>query len=207
MRGPISLFNRWCLFLKYQKIEIEKKISWHLFSFVSQLFAPFRIDTDLLFLSYLYNIIALPSATQTCYLRSKNSIFRCSSFHSGYDFGYILKMLTCQPLPPTESEFHDLLKTYFPCVYDIKYLMRSCKNLRGGLSDLADDLQVPRIGPQHQAGSDSLLTLQSFFKMKSSFFDDHIDDDKYLGILYGLGPNYNPSFAAATSTVFPYYNG
>jgi CCR4-NOT transcription complex subunit 7/8 len=136
-----------------------------------------------------------------------NEQVRWISFHSGYDFAYILKLLTCQALPQTESEFHELLKTYFPCVYDIKYLMRSCKNLRGGLNDLADDLQVPRIGPQHQAGSDSLLTLQSFFRMKSSFFDEHIDDDKYLGILYGLGPNYNPSFAATTVTNFPYYNG
>ncbi|GAA5817190.1 CCR4-NOT transcription complex subunit 7 [Mucor flavus] len=108
------------------------------------------------------------------------------SFHSGYDFGYLLKVLTCSVMPADESEFFELLRTYFPCIYDIKYLMKSCKNLKGGLQDIADDLQVPRIGPQHQAGSDSLLTCTTFFKMRQMFFEDRIDDQKYLGYLYGL---------------------
>ncbi len=43
------------------------------------------------------------------------------------------------------------------------------------------------MGPQHQAGSDSLLTSLTFFKMRQTFFDDAIDDAKYLGHLYGLG--------------------
>ena len=46
------------------------------------------------------------------------------------------------------------------------------------------------IGPQHQAGSDSLLTGQTFFKMKEMFFEDDIDDSKYCGHLYGLGTNF-----------------
>eukprot|EP01117_Protostelium_nocturnum_P013845 TRINITY_DN5209_c0_g2_i1.p1 TRINITY_DN5209_c0_g2~~TRINITY_DN5209_c0_g2_i1.p1 ORF type:complete len:285 (-),score=28.95 TRINITY_DN5209_c0_g2_i1:79-933(-) len=108
------------------------------------------------------------------------------SFHSGYDFGYLLKVLTCKPLPAEESEFFETVRTYFPCIYDIKFLMKSCKNLKGGLNDLADDLKVERIGPQHQAGSDSLLTSLTFFKMRSQFFENTIDDSKYLGILYGL---------------------
>lgn len=45
-------------------------------------------------------------------------------------------------MPADESEFFELLRTYFPCIYDIKYLMKSCKNLKGGLQDIADDLQV-----------------------------------------------------------------
>ena len=64
------------------------------------------------------------------------------AYCSGYDFGYLLKVLTCSPLPAEESEFFDLLRTYFPCIYDIKYLMKSFKNLKGGLQDIADDLQV-----------------------------------------------------------------
>ncbi|KAL1919339.1 uncharacterized protein VTP21DRAFT_2032 [Calcarisporiella thermophila] len=109
------------------------------------------------------------------------------SFHSGYDFGYLIKVLSCAPLPAEESEFFELLRIYFPCIYDIKYLMKSCKNLKGGLQDVADDLQVTRLGPQHQAGSDSLLTCTTFFKMRQTFFDGKINDDKYMGFLFGLG--------------------
>ena len=45
---------------------------------------------------------------------------------------------------------------------------------------------MERIGPQHQAGSDSLLTAKIFFKMRQLFFDGEIDDDKFKGFLYGL---------------------
>lgn len=124
------------------------------------------------------------------------------SFHSGYDFGYLLNLLTNQNLPKTEGEFFELLKLYFPNVYDVKYLMKSCKNLKGGLQEVANELEVTRIGPQHQAGSDSLLTGQTFFKMKEMFFEDDIDDSKYCGHLYGLGTNFvvNKSSAANLST-------
>jgi CCR4-NOT transcription complex subunit 7/8 len=61
---------------------------------------------------------------------------------SGYDFGYLIKILTCSPLPPTESEFFELLELWFPNIYDIKHIMRSCKSLKGGLQDVADSLQV-----------------------------------------------------------------
>jgi CCR4-NOT transcription complex subunit 7/8 len=137
------------------------------------------------------------------------------SFHSGYDFGYLLKLLTDQNLPSEESEFFELLKIYFPCIYDVKYLMKSCKNLKGGLQEVAEQLQLERIGPQHQAGSDSLLTGAAFFKMREMFFEDNIDDAKYCGHLYGLGTsfvmngnyhdemnhnNHTPSAATATSS-------
>ena len=115
---------------------------------------------------------------------------RWLSFHSGYDFGYLLKILTNQNLPTEESEFFELLRLYFPNVYDVKYLMKSCKSLKGGLQEVADMLEVERIGPQHQAGSDSLLTGLTFFKMTEMFFEDAIDDTKYLGHLYGLGTSY-----------------
>ncbi|KAF4791731.1 CCR4-NOT transcription complex subunit 8 [Turdus rufiventris] len=171
------------------------------------------------------------------------------SFHSGYDFGYLIKILTNSNLPEEELDFFEILRLFFPVIYDVKYLMKSCKNLKqsaghsfpspggasstpgtnhprggnkapsfamdltvvekgeapedlqyigditvwentaeeGGLQEVAEQLELERIGPQHQAGSDSLLTGMAFFKMREMFFEDHIDDAKYCGHLYGLG--------------------
>lgn len=39
-------------------------------------------------------------------------------------------------------------------------------SLQGGLQEVADQLDLQRIGRQHQAGSDSLLTGMAFFRMK-----------------------------------------
>jgi len=116
---------------------------------------------------------------------------RWVSFHSGYDFGYLMKLLTCKALPHEEDDFFSELKLYFPQIYDIKYLMKSCEGLKGGLNKLAEDLEVERIGPEHQAGSDSLLTQATFFKMRSLFFENDLDSTKYLNILYGLGMGAN----------------
>lgn len=65
------------------------------------------------------------------------------SFHSGYDFGYLLKLLTCTPLPAEEAAFFELLHTYFPGIYDEKYMMRDCGDgIKGGLNYLAEQIQV-----------------------------------------------------------------
>ncbi|XP_071370683.1 CCR4-NOT transcription complex subunit 8 isoform X2 [Centroberyx affinis] len=106
---------------------------------------------------------------------------------TGYDFGYLVKLLTDARLPEEEHDFFQILNLFFPAIYDVKYLMKSCKNLKGGLQEVADQLELKRIGRQHQAGSDSLLTGMAFFRMKELFFEDNIDDAKYCGRLYGLG--------------------
>ena len=125
-------------------------------------------------------------------------------------------MLTNSNLPEGETEFFETLKIYFPNIYDVKYLMKSCKNLKGGLQEVADMLEVERIGPQHQAGSDSLLTGRAFFKMTEIYFEDELDDSKvltsdswlyslslslfqYLGHLYGLGTNHVGNSTTAES--------
>ncbi|KAI4381995.1 hypothetical protein MLD38_008010 [Melastoma candidum] len=107
------------------------------------------------------------------------------TFHSGYDFGYLLKLLTCRSLPETQAGFFNLINTYFPTLYDIKHLMKFCNCLHGGLNKLAELLEVERVGICHQAGSDSLLTSSAFRKMKDNLFSGSID--KYAGVLYGLG--------------------
>merc|ERR1719228_2562482 len=100
-------------------------------------------------------------------------------------------MLTDMNLPEEEEDFFEILRIFFPSIYDVKYLMKSCKSLKGGLQEVADQLELERIGPQHQAGSDSLLTGAAFFRMRELFFEDNIDDTKYCGQLYGLGVSYS----------------
>lgn len=107
------------------------------------------------------------------------------TFHSGYDFGYLLKLLTCQNLPDTQAGFFSLINMYFPTLYDIKHLMKFCNSLHGGLNKLAELLEVERVGICHQAGSDSLLTSCTFRKLKENFFSGSLE--KYAGVLYGLG--------------------
>jgi CCR4-NOT transcription complex subunit 7/8 len=62
-----------------------------------------------------------------------------------------------------------------------------------------------RIGPSHQAGSDSLLTASTFFKMCELYFQDQVDYAEYNGKLYGLGETFSqtngppdPGFGGAT---------
>lgn len=85
------------------------------------------------------NILLQDLVIQTLFLMSVNSFLL---FSSGYDFAYLLKVLTAQNLPSEESEFFDLLKLYFPNIYDVKYLMKSCKSLKGGLQEVAELLEV-----------------------------------------------------------------
>ncbi|KAG0472354.1 hypothetical protein HPP92_016900 [Vanilla planifolia] len=103
------------------------------------------------------------------------------TFHSGYDFGYLLKLLTLKNLPETQTGFFTLIKIYFPTLYDIKHLMKFSNSLHGGLNKLAELLDVQRVGVCHQAGSDSLLTSRSFRKLKESYFSGSIEKYSELG--------------------------
>lgn len=60
----------------------------------------------------------------------------------------------------------------------IQFMMTAVEGLYGGLSALADTLQVDRIGPMHQAGSDSLLTAQTYFALIKKNFGGTCDDTR-----------------------------
>lgn len=108
------------------------------------------------------------------------------SFHGVYDFAYFLKYSTNLPLPDTEVQFFEALKLYFPNYYDIRYLVRYNDEFRGSLSKLGQELNVLRIGTKHQAGSDSLITSEIFFKLKKEYLsDESIRMDK--NVLFGIG--------------------
>ena len=75
-----------------------------------------------------------------------------------------------EPLPEKRQDFDKLLGMYFPNSYDIKSFQHLLYSMfsAGGLNKLADFFGVERTGTTHQAGSDSLVTIQVFFKLKNS---------------------------------------
>lgn len=133
---------------------------------------------------------------------------RWISFHGGYDFGYLTKLLICRQLPHDEVEFDRLMKLYFPATYDVKHLTKHAGRLhssgmltttasdaaeilakfehKSGLENLADTLKIKRVGTAHQAGSDSLLTGRVFFALREKIYNGSITDD-HLGRVWGLG--------------------
>ncbi|KAG8165689.1 hypothetical protein KVR01_004241 [Diaporthe batatas] len=136
------------------------------------------------------------------------------SFHGGYDFGYLTKLLMCEQMPNDELEFTKRLKIYFPSVYDVKHLMKhaikqhnsglltpsdpSTTELlqkfeqKSGLESIAEALKIKRLGAAHQAGSDGLLTGRVFFSMREKVFNGDIPTEQ-VGKIWGLGvPDIGP---------------
>jgi len=108
------------------------------------------------------------------------------SFHGIYDFAYFLRCITNLPLPDNEHSFFETLKIYFPNYFDIRFLVRYNEEFRGSLSRLGQELNISRIGTKHQAGSDSLITSEIFFKLVKEFLhEDATKTDK--NILFGIG--------------------
>lgn len=108
------------------------------------------------------------------------------SFHGGYDFAYLVKMLSGAPLPADVKEFFALLKQYFPHVYDVKYIMHMYEERVCGLQDIANDMNVTRVGTQHQAGSDSYVTLLTYYRYMDDQFGGNYVQHQFDNILFNL---------------------
>ncbi|KAL0239110.1 hypothetical protein PCE1_004801 [Barthelona sp. PCE] len=107
------------------------------------------------FFGYLLN------ASNLLYNRS----IKWVSFHSGFDFGYLLKVATNSKMPRNQESFLVKLRTLFNDIYDIKHLMSSTKLYHRGLQHVADSINIKRVGEAHLAGSDSMVTLAVFLRM------------------------------------------
>ena len=138
------------------------------------------------------------------------------SFHSGYDFGYLVKLLSDKQLPVDELDFRNLVKIYFPKLWDIKFLLRHAQRSmapqnrltasatavlntlgqKSGLQDLANELRCTRVGAAHTGGSDAWLTGDVFWAMRSKIFDGQLPEDMADQIygLHGVGPPASAAF-------------
>ena len=111
------------------------------------------------------------------------------TFHSSYDFAYLLRLATASPLPATEADFFDLLSLYFPRYIDIKHVLHSINSpvRHSGLNAVAASLQCQRVGGEHQAGSDSLLTAAVWWRVRQVYQTEIGEAARWTGMLYGLG--------------------
>ena len=141
------------------------------------------------------------------------------SFHSGYDFGYLVKIMACKALPSDEEEYLKVVRMWFPRLYDIKFLFRQAQkdhakgvtnttasNIinaigpRSGLNDLAEELGCQREGRPHTAGSDAWLTGMVFWAMRTKMFNNSIPDN-FVGEIWGLSRVGPPASAASQAAV------
>ena len=111
---------------------------------------------------------------------------RWTSFHSGYDFGYLLKVLTCNRCPP-ETEFFELLNIFFPCFTTLNF-DEKLQNLKGitcrtSLTTWAWSGLEFSTKPARTV----YWLVAPFFKLKKVYFEDRLDDSRYSGRLYGIG--------------------
>jgi CCR4-NOT transcription complex subunit 7/8 len=109
------------------------------------------------------------------------------SFNGFSDFAYLLRLLTGDILPDNTNEFLELLKIYFPNAYDIKYLIKENDSYKGGLVKISKELNIERKGEVHQAGSDSLVTSEVFFKLIENNSISKNDINYGKNIMYGIG--------------------
>lgn len=149
------------------------------------------------------------------------------TFHGIYDFAYLLRVVTNCKLPEIEKDFYDGLDLYFCNYFDLRHLIQFSDYSRGSLQKLALECNIQRIGTQHQAGSDSIVTLMAFFKIVNEVFSttpvtnyknilfhyvekDDVDFDASKLPQYFGGGNYPSHFQGFRGNMhmymYPYYN-
>lgn len=112
------------------------------------------------------------------------------TFHGLYDLGYLLKIFSNKNLPE-EKNFLETLEEYFPNFYDLKFLLRnSCFN-NSGLKKLGKVCNIYLKGNSHQAGFDSLMTIEVFSNLIQRGFlkENFLKENK--NNLWGIGAEFD----------------
>ncbi|KAH3666999.1 hypothetical protein WICMUC_005346 [Wickerhamomyces mucosus] len=110
-----------------------------------------------------------------------------TSFHAGYDFGFLISLLTNNLMPNNEEDFLKKVELFFPKLLDLKILSKSI-NLKDNstklsLENLADDLNIPKLNSFVSTGGQALLTNFCLIELKNR----SNDINKHLGAIHGLG--------------------
>jgi CCR4-NOT transcription complex subunit 7/8 len=64
-------------------------------------------------------------------------------FHGSSDFAYLLRLVVGEELPQTIDDFYKTMKTYFPNIYDLKYIIKDIPGLKDvGLAKLSYEIGV-----------------------------------------------------------------
>ena len=102
------------------------------------------------------------------------------------DVMILVILLLNSKLPDSEKDFMELLNIYFINYYDIRTLVKGKDNLQGSLNRLAQYLEVLREGKTHQAGSDSVVTIDVYFKLIKNGLLEENKIKKNKNILFGV---------------------
>ncbi|EDQ92830.1 uncharacterized protein MONBRDRAFT_1697, partial [Monosiga brevicollis MX1] len=121
-----------------------------------------RIETDGIAFNHFAEVL-----TTSGLVMNPDTTWLSSSI--GDDYAFLMKILLGDLLPRREQDFYELLAIFFPVLYDLRYLMKSCKTLAGSLEDVAASLSVSRIGPPSSSGSTAILIGSVFFVMRKVF--------------------------------------
>ncbi|CAN6454382.1 unnamed protein product [Victoria cruziana] len=112
-------------------------------------------------------------------------------FKGGLDLGGLLKLLRGADLSRKRDDWFEWLRAYFPTFYDVMHLavhLRLSPALGGGsLNEVAGTVGIERDGqPPHGAGSDSLLVLQVFLKIKKESLGGRLHEHLHGNVLFGF---------------------
>ena len=110
------------------------------------------------------------------------------SFQGSYDFAYLLNLVYNEGFPKNEKKFIETLTLYFPEYYDVRMLVKDTeKYFYGGLNKLIYTLGIERKGINHQAGSDSIATIEAFHKLIKNGIITKTKLKTFKNVLYGIG--------------------